>query len=368
MISGLIERACAVLLIGVLAGTMAACSTTDSVGITAAPAPQAAAAPAVSAQPADPEALVIGVVSIEEPGNRSGGAADATQKAAMLAAQSFSKGSVVVQTLPERGAQGKALASQFAQAGARIVVGGSDAKVADGLARELAARTVPTISLAPVTDTRLALYSAALSARDEAVALIGEAKRRGYARVALVNGAGADSAGLGNVIAVVASEQGVELHQIDGKDASKFASGIGSIIAGGKLDAVIFAGDPRSAEMLIGGTELGGAAIVGNAGWALAEPLPRALKGAWYPSLPYASLKRFAERYRAAYGETPTLASAVVHDLVIMAAALDQMAGQEAFSASTLQNDLGFTGFTGPFAFGAAGLIRARTYEIVIAE
>ncbi len=349
------------MLAGGLVVVLAACSSMGPVGT----------APLVAQPEADvgavaEGALSIGVVTFEEPGNRSGGVADATQKAAMLAAQALASSNVSLTILPEKGGRTTSLAGQFAQARVKAVLGGSDARGMTDLTRAMQTSEAPTLSMAPVTDTKLRLYSAALAPRDEARTLIAEAKRLGMTRLGLATTAATDSTSLAQVIAAIAAEEGVATHLIDGGDAAAFAKSLAAARASGAIDGVVFVMDAQRAAALVTSGDLGGASIIGNAGWAMAEPLPQALKGGWYPSLPRAALGKFIERFRAAHGgETPTLASAVIYDLVVMAAALDKLAGENAFSASSLQNDLGFTGFTGPFGFGAAGLIHSRQYEIV---
>jgi hypothetical protein len=340
---------------------LAGCSTVGPLQ----PASQNAAAAPARAETIGTGNLVIGVVSFSEPGNRSGGVHDASQKAVRLAADSMSPGTLTVLVQPETGNNSAALASQFGRAGSRIVVGGSDARNIGALSRALTSRQIPTITLAPATDTSVQLYSAALSPRAEARALVDEARRLGYRRIALVSGTEAESVGLAAAVAELALEQNISVQQIDGRDATSFATGLAASANAGAIDAIVFTADPQRADMLLQNGDGAGAQIVGNAGWALAEPLPPALRTSWYPSLPREGLNKFLARFRAAYGETPTLSAAILYDLVVLTAVLEQAVGAEAFSAASLQSDPGFFGFTGPFAFGAAGLVEGRRYEIV---
>jgi len=340
---------------------LAGCSTVGPLQ----PASQNAATVPAGAETIGTGKLVIGVVSFSEPGNRSGGVHDASQEAARLAAESVPPGALTVLVQPETGNNAAALARQFGQAGSRIVLGGADARNIGALSKALSPQKIATITLAPATDTSMQLYSAALSPRAEARALVDEAKRLGYRRIALVSGTQAESVGLAGVIAELALEQNIAVQQVDGRDAASFAAGFAASANAGAVDAIVFTTDPQSADMLLQHGNGTGTRIVGNAGWALAEPLPPALRTSWYPSLPREGLAKFLARFRAAYGETPTLSSAILYDLVVLTAALEQAVGTEAFSAMSLQSDTGFFGFTGPFAFGAAGLVEGRRYEIV---
>lgn len=345
---------------------LAACSSMVT------PATTASAASRESVEVVGEGALIVGVVSFSEPVNRSDGAADAVQKAAKLAAASLKSAPLTLVILPETRASGaEAAGRRFAEAGARVILGGSDPGSVSSLAQSVSASSVPIISLAPTTDTRLRIYSASLAPRDEALVLLAEAKRRKYTRIALVAGPETDGTGLVSVLSGAAPAEGIEIVILDGQSDAAFAAGMAAAVAGGKMDALVFTTGPQRASGLLAGAgalDLSGLAIVGNAGWALAEPLPPSLRNAWYPSLPRAALTKFVDQYRKAYGETPTLAAAVIYDLVIMAAVLQQVAGSDPFSAGSLQSDLGFKGFTGPFTFGAVGLAGSREYEIVAAR
>lgn len=310
-------------------------------------------------------ALVLGVVSFSEPVNRSGGVADASHKAAKLAVESLELSRVKLVSFPETGGAGASLGKRFVEAGARLVVGGTDPSVMAGLARAMPSGAISTITLAPIADMQVHLYSAALAPRDEARALVNEAKRLDYHRIVLVTGAEPDSTTLAAVIAASAAEQGIAVQQIHATDSAGFADNLASLRTSSKVDAFVFLIDPQRTFNLVRDVELVGTRIVGNAGWALAEPLPGILRNSWYPSLPREAISKFVSRFRNAYGETPTLAAAVIYDLVVLAAALDQIKGADAFSSVTLKSDFGFSGFTGPFTFGAVGLIEARQYEIV---
>ncbi|MET3898967.1 hypothetical protein ABIB57_002919 [Devosia sp. UYZn731] len=346
-----------------VAALLTACSTMQQVGLAPAPTVQ----PPMVAETVGTGQLVIGVLSFAEPLNRSGGAADATALAAKLAAQSVTKHPVSVVIRPQSDGGSKD-ATAFEAANARLIVGGNDARALAGLAKAMAPRKVPTIALASLSDTASLLYGAGLAPREEAAALVAEAKRLGYAKLGIVAGAEWDSASFATAVADIASTQTIAVVRIDAARPGAFQAELAAALAAGKVDALVFAVDPQRAAELIALADpptMASIAIVGNAGWTLAEPLPSAVRTSWYPSLPRAGITAFVTRFRAAYNATPTLASAVVYDLVVMAAVLDQMAGAEAFSTKTLQSDLGFTGFTGPFTFGPLGLVQSRSYEIL---
>lgn len=370
---GLPRTVLAAIAVTLLAAILAGCSTMMAPGNAAATttptdkaAPEAAAAAAGTAAPAE-GALTLGVVTFSEPANRSGGVADASAKATRLATDRLaSSASIQLMIEPEgRGSGAAKIGRQFAASGARLVIGGIDKLAVSNLAESIAADSITMITLAPLADTRLSIYGASLSGRDEARALLTEAKRLGISSLVIVLNATPDSAHLATPLQALAAQQGVAV-QLAQTDAD-LKSALAQPLSGGSR-AVVFSIAPQSAAGMLGKidpTLLAGTGIVGNAGWIMAEPLPEEVKGGWFPSLPAQSLRKFVQQFRAAYGENPTLASAMLYDLVIMAVALDVTAGEQAFADSRLQDVAGFTGFSGHFAFGAAGLVQPRTYEIV---
>jgi hypothetical protein len=347
-------------------GNAAATATpTDTAVAEATAAPTETAAAAETAAPAE-VALTLGIVSFTEPANRSGGVADASAKAAKLAADRLaSSASVQVMVLPEARGSGAAKAGgQFAASGAKLVIGGMDKLAVSYLAESMAAGTITTITLAPIADTRLSIYGASLNGRDEALSVLAEAKRLGVSSLVIVVNGTPDSTHLAAPLQALAAQQGISV-QLAQTDAH-LQSALAQPLSGGSR-AVVFTVDPQGAAGMLSRIDptMAATLIVGNAGWIMAEPLPEALNGGWFPSLPAQSLRKFVQQFRAAYGENPTLPSAMLYDLVIMAVALDVTAGEQAFTDTRLQDVAGFTGFSGHFAFGAAGLVQPRTYEIV---
>ena len=367
-----IYRASAGVLLALLMSSVSGCS---SMGPLLAPdAPQSNdVAPAVAsitaAQAADE--IVIGIIGWPEAENLSGGSIDATTKAARLAIEGLTLRNTSFVIYDEQSAgSGAALGKRFVDADVSVVVGGATAGTMSEMATVLDDKSVPTLTLASISDTSLQLYSAALNPRSEASALVREARFRGLTRIGIVSGTEAGSASLAGIIAQMALEQAIGVQIISGADEGSFVRDMAEGTQAGALDALVFITSPQSAVRLLqtGGIASVNTQIVGNASWALAEPLPAVLRSAWYPSLPMPALSTFRERYRNTFNETPTLSAAILYDLVIMAAALSQREGGQDYSSATLKNASGFRGFTGPFAFGAVGLIEDRSYNIVSSD
>ena len=340
--------------------TLAALSACTSLGpIGTAPAPAQPAAERLGTG-----ANIIGVLAVSEPDNLAGGAPDSIYQAARLAATSIVNSSM---TLEIRAAERDA-AAQLAATGARIVILPPDVKASGQAAGPLADRAIPAISVARMSDPARHLYGAGFDPGEEAAALAGELTRRGIAKVALISLPNEASQTWARAVAGAFARQNIAVLLIDGgtPDATQQA------LASSDLGAVVFAMAPEAAAALAPLLRADPAdaklLLAGNAEWAMAETLPPALRGAVYAVPAGNGLLNFARRFKAASGQRPTLASALVYDLIIMAAALPSIAPDAPYSNATLASPDGFLGFTGPFAFGEAGLAVHRSYEIAVAK
>lgn len=351
----IMPRAGRVLLLLVTLAALSACTSLGQIGT----------APAAT-QPASERlgtgANIIGVLAINEPDNLAGGAPDSIAQAARLAATSISSITLEIR------AAGRDAATQLASAGARIVILPPDVKASGQAAGPLAEREIPAISVARISDPARHLYGAGFDPGEEAAALAGELSQRGIAKVALVSLANEASQTWARTVAGAFARQNIVVLLIDGGTADVTQQAL----AVSDLGAVIFAMAPEAAANLaplLRATPAGAKLLLaGSAEWAMADALPPALRGAVYAVPSGNGLQNFARRFKAASGQRPTLASALVYDLIIMAAALPSIAPDAPYSNATLSSPDGFLGFTGPFAFGEAGLAVHRSYEIAVAK
>jgi ABC-type branched-subunit amino acid transport system substrate-binding protein len=315
---------------------------------------------------------LVGVLAFTEPGNLSDGATDSVFRAAKLAAETL-KGNpltVVVRTVDPAGANLSLALSDLQAAGVKLVIGGADPRIAAEAARTMAARRVPTLGLSSFADLGMLLYAAAFVPGEEAVALVNEAARRGYASIAVVTGSSAASQELTKSVLTLAAAAGISARPVDGTTESQFVAGISAMAtAGVTVEAVIYAVGPARAGAMTAALKADArfksVAIVGNSGWALADEVPPALKGAWYAAPEGTQLGDFIQRFKAANGTSGTLNGAMVYDLLVLAAALPQAVKDDPYSAEVLTSPQGFSGFTGLFRFGPTGMAAARDYSIV---
>lgn len=346
---------------------LAACSSAGQ--LAGGPATTDAAAPVAGQFGSGP--VVVGILAFDEPGNLSDGAPDSVALAAQLAATTLNGNpvTVIVRTPAASGENLGSIIGEFDGAGVQIVIGSNSERDAADVARAMAARNVPTVSLTSFSDLAIQLYGAGYVPNEEAVALVNEAARRGYASIAVVSTGTPPSEEFTRHVLSLAAAAGISARPVDGSTDSQFQAGMTALAAAGVTPAAsVFASGPtRAASMLAtlaGDARFKSMAIVGNSGWALGGRLPASLKGAWYTNIANGGLAAFAEKFRAAHQANATLEAAIVYDLVVLAAALPQTVGAEPYHPEVMTNAQGFKGFTGPFRFGPTGMVSARSYAI----
>lgn len=345
--------------------TLAACSTGQFTGMT----PGTVAAPA--AERVGSGTAIVGVIPVAEPANLSDGAPDSVYLAAKLAASALPVGSAAVE-IRQAAATDQAIrgaADNLANAGAKIVIVGDPRQQAGAAAGVLAPKGIPTIALSTVADTGRQLYGAGLVVREEAMALAGELTRRGEKAVVIAATRDPASQNYAATVAAITGAQQIASVTVDASTPQSLIGALQGLQQSGKTySAIVFATGPQQGVALVDQLRvagvLGSSGVIGNAGWAMAEPLPGTLKGAWYPTLPRARLDAFVQKFRAAYASNPTIMGAVAYDLVILAAALPKAYPDAPYAPAVLTSSQGFAGFSGPFRFGGAYMVEPRRYEI----
>ncbi len=345
-------------------------------GLAACASAQLAGGPAAEPPPGDgtfgsgPQP--VGVLAFTEPDNLSDGAADSVFRAAKLAAESL-KGNpltVVVRTVDPDGANLSLALGDLQAAGVKLVIGGGDPRIAAEAAKTMAAQRVPTLGLSSFADLGMLLYAAAFVPGEEAVALVNEAARRGYASIAVVSGSSPASQELTKSVLTLATAAGISARPVDGATEMQFVAAMSAMaMAGVTVEAIVYAVGPERAGAMTAALKVDPrfkpVAIVGNSGWALIGKTPPALKDAWYTVPEGTQLGEFIEKFKAANGMSGTLSGAMVYDLLVLAAALPQAVKEDPYSPEVLTSPQGFSGFTGLFRFGPTGMVAARNYSIV---
>ncbi len=140
--------------------------------------------------------------------------------------------------------------------------------------------------------------------------------------------------------------------------------------AKGGFDAVMIADSGRFAVMAapqFRSAKVPGPRLLGTELWSgdnatLTSPL---LRGAWYSALSDARFGRFAESYKARFGEAPHRISTLGYDSVLLTlrVARDWKPGS-LFPTAKLYDPQGFVGVDGALRFGANGMVQ-RVFEVV---
>jgi hypothetical protein len=310
---------------------------------------------------------VIGVLSFAEPGNLAGGAVDSTYQAARLAAATIVNSPVTIEI--RSGEAAESAARELAEADARIAILPADPTSASKAASVLAKRGAPSISLARAGDETRNLYGAGFDPAAEVEALTDEVVRRGIARLAVLTAPTIPSQLWAAAVIKVLRTRGVTAEVVDGSDLNKAQAVLGGLP---DIGAIVFATSPEQAagigQAMRSDPARAKLAFFASAEWALAASLPSALGGSIYAAPEGSRLREYARRFTAAAGARPTLASALVYDLIVMAAALQQAAPSAPYDRATLASSEGFVGFSGAFAFTRSGAAMPRRYAIHIAE
>jgi ABC-type branched-subunit amino acid transport system substrate-binding protein len=318
---------------------------------------------------------VVGILAFDESNNLSDGAPNSVALSAQLAATTLNGNplTVVVRSISPDGANLSSVISDFEAANVSIVIGSNSESDVVLIAKSMMLRKVPTISMTSFSDLALQLYGGGYVPNEEAVTLVNEAAKRGYASVAVVTTEGAASQSFTKSVLSLAAAAGINARPVDGTTDSQFLAGMtGMAAAGVPVSAVIFAAGPARAAAMMSllqpDERFKGMAVIGNSGWDLTPKLPAALKGAWYTSVASDGMTEFAEKFRSANGQTATLNAAMVYDLVVLAAALPATIPEEPYHPEVMTNPQGFKGFTGQFRFGPTGMLSARSYGIATAK
>lgn len=199
--------------------------------------------------------------------------------------------------------------------------------------------------------TRLVSYAASQNIRS--IALL--APRNEYGRrVETTLRAEAQAHG----VAVVAAQ----LYNRTDADATAAATALATGLRTAPAQGIIIAesGSPLRAigtALVQGGVDTRQVRLMGTSVWAGEAEREPSLAGAWYVAPDPSARTEFDNRYRQAFGESPTRLASLGYDAVALAALLSRDRGPEGFSRSALENREGFAGSDGLFRFRQNGAI-----------
>lgn len=149
----------------------------------------------------------------------------------------------------------------------------------------------------------------------------------------------------------------VERYALDQSSMQERATAVAGLVTSQAADAVFMpdAGDaaPFLAQVLAAnGVNPSAVTYLGSGQWEDARIASEStLNGSWYPAPERSGFEGFAQRYQAAYGQTPARTATLAYDAVSLAAGLAGRFGAERFANQTLTNPSGFIGIDGAFRF-----------------
>lgn len=315
---------------------------------------------------------VIGLIMADTPGNLSDGMANSAYLAGKLAVKSLKDTEVtlIIQRYERTPEALKKVATAFIAGHTSIIIGPNDNEGALALAKFMAGKNIPIISLGTAANPEIGVYAAGLSDRREAEAVSVEMKKLKYRTVIIAHTNAATSTSYAKALVTALSSSGIKATEHDVSDPVKGLEALLKPAEPGtaRPNAIAFATGPLRAAKLISALRknprFAKVAMVGNSGWSTAlKQIPHG-DGIWYATLARSQLAGFAAKFAVAGHQTPTLRSAIVYDLVVMAGVLPKIVLKNPYATSVLTNPQGFNGQTGRFRFNTSG-VAERSYVIV---
>ncbi|WP_133572229.1 hypothetical protein [Maritalea mobilis] len=286
----------------------------------------------------------------------SDGATNAPYLAGKLATQKLTKTPItlVVRRAGNDGSSLRNNAASLRSANVDIVITDVDAAQSAQLAAELSGNLIPVITLAPAANVDRMLYSADTDIAGEAKIMAEKARALKLKKVFIVRTPSARSGELTAQLEGQAAKNGLQAAVVSIGSAE--AINLQQTGAGAQA-AIIFATSPNLASAFLAGQANPAASptIFGNADWVLDLTAYANLSGAHIPTPTENKLSGFAQLFKSTYGQNASVRGAAIYDLVVLTAALPQIAGAEAYTPRILTNDKGFKGQLGWFRINEQG-------------
>ena len=340
--------------------------------------------PPVNPPPAKPKRIVTPAFNGQKVGNgpirlalllpisASGGAGQVGKElanAAKLAVRDFGAGrlQVIIKDTKGQAAEASILAAQARDEGASLVLGPLfSANVSSASAVTLPAnipmigfssdiararRGVYLLSFAPDADIRRTLnYGLSLGA-NKVVALLPDTS---YGRLAEQELRRTYDRGSGQVVSVVRYARNSNAMVTAARSVALALSNANAIYIpdGGQAPSLLLN------SLKQGGVSLSGLQIMGSGQWESVNKNDPVLNGAIYAGADKRNFSRYATRYQATYGNTPTATSALAYDAISLSAELIRRNNLDPFNAAAIQSQSGFSGASGIFRFSNNGRLQ----------
>ncbi|MFN3462808.1 MAG: penicillin-binding protein activator [Terricaulis sp.] len=249
--------------------------------------------------------------------------------------------------------------------GADIIVGPVLREGVAGAAGAASAQNVPVIGFS--SDRTVGgngVYLLSFQLEDEVSRLVSYAASQNIRSIALLAPANEYGRRVESALRAEAQRNGVTVvtSQLYNRTDADAATAARTLAAGAAPQGIIIAdsGSPLRAvgtALVQAGVDTRQVRLMGTSVWAGEAEREPSLAGGWYVAPDPGARVEFENRYRTAFGESPTRLASLGYDAVALAALLSRDRGANGISRSAIENREGFAGSDGLFRFSANGAI-----------
>jgi ABC-type branched-subunit amino acid transport system substrate-binding protein len=262
-------------------------------------------------------------------------------------------------------ASANAAAQALLSDGADIIIGPVLREGVAGAASAVSGQGVPVIGFS--SDRTVGgegVYLLSFQLEDEVARLVSHAASQDIRSIALLAPANEYGRRVESALRAEAQAHGVTVvaAQPYNRTETDAAAAARAVAAGPRPQGIIIA-DSGSSLRAIGtalvqaGIDTRQVRLMGTSVWAGDAEREPSLAGGWYVAPDPTVRTEFENRYRAAFGETPTRLASLGYDAVALAALLSRDRGRQGFARAAIENREGFAGSDGLFRFRANGAI-----------
>lgn len=249
--------------------------------------------------------------------------------------------------------------------GADIIIGPVLREGVAGAAGAASAQNVPVIGFS--SDRTIGgngVYLLSFQLEDEVTRLVSYAASQNIRSIALLAPANEYGRRIESALRAEAQARGVTItaSQLYNRTDADAGAAARAIAAGPRPQGIIIA-DSGAPLRSIGtafvqaGLDTRQTRLMGTSVWAGEAEREPSLAGGWYVAPDPGSRVEFENRYRTAFGESPTRLASLGYDAVALATLLSRERGADGITRGAIENREGFAGSDGLFRFSSNGAI-----------
>lgn len=249
--------------------------------------------------------------------------------------------------------------------GADIIVGPVLREGVAGAASAASSQNVPVIGFS--SDRTVGgngVYLLSFQLEDEVTRLVSYAASQNIRSIALLAPSNEYGRRVESALRAEAQARGVTIvtAQLYNRTDTDAAAAARAVASGARPQGIIIAesGAPLRAigtALVQAGVDTRQVRLMGTSVWAGEAEREPSLAGGWYVAPDPSARTEFENRYRQAFGESPTRLASLGYDAVALAALLSRDRGAQGISRPSIENREGFAGSDGLFRFRSNGAI-----------